>query len=197
MARVGGRSLWLAWPIGVICAAIVAVLVWLAAPGVPAAIDFVGATLRASTSTAAADEAEDAAQPGTDCRDVYPDALWAELVWTPDVLLSQSAAPPATAPALVAALAPHVRLSCSWRAGEGRSASTTIADVPPDAPVLAQTALTAEGFTCAAEGEGVHCERTEAGIVEIHDLRGGVWISSVLTGWMPKDYAAQVASRVF
>lgn len=198
MARVGGRSLWLAWPIGMVCAAVVAALVWLAAPGVPGAIDFIGSTLRGASSAAAAEEEpqRDAGR-GTDCRDVYPDALWAELVWTPDVLLSQNTARPAATPSLVTALAPQVRLSCTWRAGDGRSASTTIADVASDAAVVAQTVLTSEGFTCAGQDDGVHCERTGADITEIHDLRNGVWVSTVLTGWVLPGYAAQVASRVF
>ena len=29
MARIGGRSLWLAWPVGVLCAGVVGALVWL------------------------------------------------------------------------------------------------------------------------------------------------------------------------
>jgi hypothetical protein len=200
MARVSGRSLWIAWPAGVICAAVVGALLWLAAPGVPGAIDFIGNTLRTATSAPVADgEAEDVpvADPATDCRGLYPDRLWAELTWTPEALLSQSTAPPASASSLFTALSPEVRLTCSWRADGGRSVSTTVATVAADAASVVQAALTAEGFTCAVDGAAVHCERTQGSVAEVHDLRGDVWVSSVLTDWLPEDYAAQVASRAF
>ncbi|KEP74071.1 hypothetical protein HR12_22335, partial [Microbacterium sp. SUBG005] len=51
MARIGGRSLWLAWPAGIFCAAAVVALGVLAAPGIPTAVGFVGDTLRAGTDT--------------------------------------------------------------------------------------------------------------------------------------------------
>ncbi|MGP3535887.1 hypothetical protein ACTU3I_13895 [Microbacterium sp. RD1] len=201
MARVAGRSLWIAWPIGVICGAVVVALVWLAAPGVPGAIEFTGNLLRSSTSAPVADGEEQrgaAAEPITDCRSLYPDRLWSELVWTPDVLLTQTFAPPATTTALVTALAPSVRLTCGWRAeGGARSISTTLATVPADSGPIAQASLTAEGFTCAAETDAVHCERTRGDVSEIHDLRGDLWVSSVLTGWAPEGYGPQVASRAF
>src|SRR3546814_15333014 len=95
MARVSGRSLWIAWPIGVICAGVIGALVWLAAPGVPGAIDFVGTTLRGATSAPVADGEDAAATPAdpmTDCRGLYPARLWAEPTWTPEVLLSQNPA---------------------------------------------------------------------------------------------------------
>lgn len=201
MARVGGRSLWIAWPMGVICAGVVAVLVWLAVPGVPGMIDFAGNMLRGATSAPAADgggAASAAEQPATDCRSLYPDRLWSQLTWTPDVLLSQNAAAPATDTALPAALAPAVRFSCTWRIDDAHRVSTTVAAVAAGSAPIAQAALAAEGFTCvAADADGVHCERERDGVREIHDVRGDVWLSSQLVGWAPEDYGALTASRAF
>lgn len=198
MAKVGGRSPWIAWPAALVCAGVIGVLVVLAVPGIPGAVDFVGATLRGATSAPVADGAAAAPdQEATDCRSLYPDRLWAELTWTPDVLLSQDAAAPATATTLVAALTPQVRFSCGWRTDDGRSIRTTLAGVGGDAAPVAQAALSAEGFACAAEGAHVHCARTTDDVTEIHDLRGDIWLSSVLTGWSPTDYGELTASRAF
>lgn len=199
MARVGGRSAWIAWPAGVVCAVIVAGLFWLAAPGIPAAIGFIGDTLRGATTpreeTAARGRQTDG--PATDCRGLYPDRLWAELTWTPGVLLSPSAAAPATETGLVQALTPAVRFTCVWTAEGGKTISTTLADAPGDAAAIAHAALAAAGFACEVEGGRVHCERTAGAVVEIHDLEGAVWLSSVLTAWEPEEYGAQTASRAF
>lgn len=199
MARVGGRSAWIAWPIGVICAAVVAALVWLALPGVPAAVQFTGDMLRGATSAPLADgEGADATpQPATDCRSLYPDPLWAALAWTPDVLLSQNMKPPATTTALTTALAPAVRFTCTWRVPDGRSISTTLATVPDGSGAVAEAALDADGFACTGDPTAVHCERTRDGVTEIHDIRGTAWLSSVLTNWLPDGYAEQTASRAF
>ena len=51
MARIGGRNLWLAWPVGLVCAGVVGALAWLAAPALPATVGFVGDTLRSATSS--------------------------------------------------------------------------------------------------------------------------------------------------
>ncbi len=199
MARVGGRSLWIAWPMGVICAAVVGALLWLALPGLPGAVEFTGNMLRNSTSAPIAGGADGAAaeEPATDCRGLYPDRLWAELTWTPDVLLSQDAAAPATTTTLTTALTPVVRFSCTWRVPDGRTAATTLATVVAGSGAVAQAALAAEGFACTADGEAVHCERTRGTVTEIHDLRGDLWVSSVLTDWEPEEYGAQVAARAF
>jgi len=200
MARVSGRSLWVAWPAGVLCAAVIAALLWLAAPGVPGAVDMIGTMLRGASATPSADGAGDAATdaaPATDCRDLYPDPLWAELTWTPDVLLSQNTDPPATASALATALTPAVRFTCTWRTGDGRSVSTTVATVPVDTAPVAHAALAAEGFDCTLEDGAARCERARGTVREVHDLRGDVWLSSVLDDWAPEDYSTQVASRVF
>lgn len=200
MAKVGGRNAWIAWPAAVICAAIIAVLFWLAAPGVPGAISFIGDTLRSATSTPEADATGadvDAEEPATDCQSLYPDRLWVELTWTTGAALSWSQSLPATTTTLTQALSPDVRFTCTWTAEGGRSASTTLADVAEGSSAIVQAALSSEGFACGVEGERVHCERTAEEVIEIHDLRGGEWLSTVLTNWAPEEYGPQTVSRAF
>lgn len=201
MAKVGGRSAWIAWPAALICVAIVGALLWLATPGVPAAVSFIGDALRAATSPPSADgddaQAAAEAEPASDCRSLYPNALWAELVWTPQVLLSKSTSAPATATTLAQALAPTVAFTCTWNTDDGRSITSTVASVADGAAAVAQAALPSEGFACTPEGERLHCERSAGGVTELHDLRGTVWLSSVLARWSPEDYGALTASRVF
>ncbi|MFG6446306.1 hypothetical protein ACFXP7_13415 [Microbacterium sp. P06] len=197
MAKVGGRSAWIAWPAMLFCAAVVGVLVWLALPGVPGAITFVGETLRSATTDASASAPDEPADPATDCRSLYPDRLWAEMTWTPEVLLSQNAAPPASTTTLAQALAPTVRFTCTWTTEDGRIASTTLADVRGGSEAVAQAALVAEGFSCDTRDERVHCERSAGDVTELHDLRGTAWLSTVLTRWMPEDYGSQTAERAF
>ncbi|GAA2081105.1 hypothetical protein GCM10009758_30510 [Microbacterium hatanonis] len=197
MAKVGGRSAWIAWPALLFCAAVVLVLLWLAAPGVPGAISFVGDTLRSATTATAASAPDEADEAATDCRTLYPDRLWAELTWTPEVLLSQNGAAPAATTTLAQALAPTVRFTCTWTTEDGRSASTTLADVAAGSGPIASATLASEGFSCAEDGERLHCERTAGDVVEMHDLQGTAWLSTVLTNWQPEDYGAQTAARAF
>ena len=197
MAKVGGRSAWIAWPALLFCAAVVLVLLWLAAPGVPGAISFVGDTLRSATTATAASAPDEADEAATDCRTLYPDRLWAELTWTPEVLLSQNGAAPAATTTLAQALAPTVRFTCTWTTEDGRSASTTLADVAAGSGPIASATLASEGFSCAEGGERLHCERTAGDVVEMHDLQGTAWLSTVLTNWQPEDYGPQTAARAF
>ena len=67
-----------------------------------------------------------------DCRALYPDRLWAELTWTPDVLLSQSLAPPAGEDtSLIDALAPAVDRHYRDAAGLGTSEKFILEDSQP------------------------------------------------------------------
>lgn len=204
MARVGGRSAWVAWPAAVICIAVIAGLVWLAAPGVPGAISFIGDTLRSATTATSAPVAgggrEGGARteaPATDCRSLYPDRLWAELTWTPDVLLVPSTNPPETATSLAQALTPAVRFTCTWTAAGDRRISTTLAELAGDPAPVVQAALAAQGFACEDEDGRLHCERSAGDALEIHDVEGSLWLSSLLTGWVPEDYGRQTASRAY
>ena len=204
MARTGGRNLWLAWPAGLLCAAVVVALAWLAQPMLPVAVTWVGDMLRATTSEPVAAPASEtpasrAIAPGDlDCRALYPDDLWAELTWTPDVLLSQDTAPPATAiTALTDALAPSVRISCHWRAGDGRTIESTLAGVGGDAGAIAEASLRGQGFACLADDGSLVCSRTAADVREEHTVRAGLWLSSVERAWQPDDYGARLAAHVW
>lgn len=203
MARIGGRNLWLAWPAGLVCLGVVGALVYLATPAVPGTIRFVGDTLRAATSAPQAAPAQPVAQAAldgsaeVDCRDLYPSELWGELAWTPEVLLSQTRAAPATAVVtLVEALQPAVRVTCAWRGASG-SIVSTLAVVTPEASAVADAALRAEGYSCEAYGSGVSCRRSSGGVVEEHVVRDGLWLASALTAWQPEDYGARLASFVW
>ena len=203
MARIGGRSLWLAWPVGVLCAGVVGALVWVALPAVPGTVNWIGDTLRAATSapvaaapspvrTAALDPDAD-----LDCRTLYPDRLWAELVWGSDVLLDQDRTPPATwITALVDALQPAVRVTCSWRSADGQIV-TTLSRVAADASTIAEAALRGQGFDCETFGTGVACRRQQGDVVEEQAVRNGLWLASVETSWLPEDYGTQLAARVW
>lgn len=204
MARIGGRNAWLAWPAGVFCAAVVAALAWLAQPMLPVSVLWVGDMLRAaSTPVAPEPETESVADralaPGDiDCRALYPDGLWSELTWTPDVLLAQGYAAPATGvTALTDALSPSVRITCHWRAGGDRTIVSTLAGVGADAAPIADASLRGQGFVCTTDADALACTRTSGDVVEEHVIRGGLWLSSVETGWHPQAYGTRLAAHVW
>lgn len=204
MARVGGRNPWIAWPAGLLCAGVVGALAWLAQPMLPVSVLWMGEMLRAATTPpvvapVAETVAARADEPGAlDCRTLYPDSLWAELTWTPDVLLAQDAAPPATAvTTLTDALTPAVRLTCHWRADAGRTIVSTLAGVAPEAAVIADASLRGQGFTCVSTAESLQCARASGDILEQHTIRGGLWLSSVERGWHPEQYGARLSAHVW
>lgn len=204
MARIGGRSMWLAVPVGVLCAAVVGALLWLAVPMLPVAVGWVGDTLRASSerAEAAADEPSPAelVASGTtvDCRDLYPDALWSELIWRGDVLLGQGSARPAiSTPEVADALGATMRVTCSWRFAAGQSIVSGLASVSPDAAPAAEAALAASGFDCTTAGTAISCGRTADGVTESHVLDGGLWLSTIVDGWAPEAYGTRLAAHVW
>ena len=204
MARTGGRNSWIAWPAGLLCAAIVAALAVLAQPMLPVSLAWMGDMLRATTTPPVAvspgeSVATLATQSGDiDCRALYPDSLWAELTWTPEVLLSQGNSAPATAvTALTDALAPSVRVTCHWRAEGGRTISSTLAQVAGDAGAIADASLRGQGFACKADAEAVVCARTAGDVIEEHTIRGGLWLASVETAWHPDAYGTRLATYVW
>jgi len=203
MARIGGRSTWLAVPAGLLCVGVVAGLVWLALPMVPVSVTWVGDTLRAATlppeaPPETATPAEVAVAGSLDCRQLYPDGLWAELSWHGGALLSQTAGPPATAvTSLAEALAPTSRVTCTWRLEEGGAIVTTLAAVAVDAAAIADAALRGQGFECTTEGEALRCQRVHGQVVEEHAVRGGLWLSSMESTWHPEEYGARVAAHVW
>lgn len=205
MARTGGRSLWLAVPIGMICLAVVGALGWLAAPQVPGVVGFIGDALRFGSAQNV--QAEPTVPPAEvitaedfsdiDCRALYADDLWAELVWSPDALLSQTGAAPVTAvEGLNDVLAPVVAVTCGWRSEYG-TITTTLATVADDAVTVADAALRGQGFTCDTTETSLTCSRTASGEVEVHRIRDGVWVASRESAWHPEDYAARVADQVW
>ena len=130
-------------------------------------------------------------------RGLYPGPLWGELAWTPQVLLDQTHAGPATTvTALVDALQPAVAVTCTWRAMAGTIAST-LSVVSPDAAAIADLALRGQGFSCEPFGSGVTCRRDSAGVVEEQTVSDGLWLASVETTWHPEQYAARLAAFVW
>ena len=129
MSRIGGRNAWIAVPAGMLCAAVVGTLVWLSLPMLTVTIAWVGDTLRSArapqpSATPRQTPAQTAAEGvAIDCRTLYADDLWNELMWRPGSLLGQSQAPPATtATSFAYAAAPEVLVTCTWRfdTGAGR-----------------------------------------------------------------------------
>lgn len=202
MARIGGRNLWIAVPAGMVCTAVVGALAWLSVPMIPVAIGWVGDTLRSATApqpsaTPARTPAQEAVSGGAvDCRTLYSDDLWNELMWRPGSLLGQSLSPPATAVSAFAdAAAPEVVVTCTWRFDSG-SIVTTLSKVDADAVSLAQAALPSAGYSCDA-GEELVCTRTRGGVLEEHTLRDGLWLASVESQWHPEDYGPRLDRTVW
>jgi hypothetical protein len=200
---IGGRSAWLAWPVGVACAGVVAALAYLAAPGIPTAVAFVGDLLRAGTSAPQAEATTAGANAAgkalsDDCRSLYPDGLWVEMSWTPHVILSQSTAAPATfAPTVADALSPRVRMTCDWRNDAGATVTTTLSSVDGAGSAIARAGLAAQGFSCEDSGDGVRCTRTKGGVVEDQVVRGGLWLVTVERGWTPDRYTDRLVQRLW
>lgn len=212
MARASGRNLWLAWPAWLLIVAVVAALAWLARPMLPVVGALIGDSLRAVTTTLAAPvQGAPESEPGSvaaavatadpasvDCRSLYPDDLWAELVWRRDVVLSQSLAAPASAvTALTDALAPSVAVTCEWRGDRGRTIRTTLAIVPDDAAVIADAALRSQGFACDSRPDDLVCTRTSMGVTEEHVVRGALWLSTAEVRWRPEEYTSRMAAHIW
>jgi hypothetical protein len=196
--------MWLAVPAGLLCAAVVGALVYLALPMVPVAVTWAGEALRTATAprpspTAAATPAQLAAQGiAIDCRTLYPDELWAELSWKGGALLSQSKAPPASdVTALTDALASTPQVTCSWRLDTGGGIVTTLAAVADGAADIADAALRAAGFSCGADAGVLRCQRVRGDVIEEHTLRGSLWLSSIESAWHPEDYGSRVEAHVW
>ncbi|MFE5407362.1 hypothetical protein [Microbacterium sp. NPDC056569] len=203
MARIGGRNSWIAVPAGMVCAAVVASLVWLALPMVPVTIAWIGDTLRSATAprpdaSPAQTPARTAAEGGAvDCRTLYADDLWNELMWRPGSFLDQSAAAPATSSAAFAdAAAPEVLVTCTWRFDAG-GIVTSLSKVDADAASIAEAALAADGFACRTADDATVCDRTRGAVLEEHTLRDGLWLVSVETDWHPDGYGPRLDRTVW
>lgn len=199
MARVGGRNAFIAWVVGIGCAAILGVLAFLAVPLLPASVSWVGNVVERPTSQPAADDVQETAPEGTiaECDQLYGEALWAALRFEDGAVLTPSTdAPTTTAAALVSALQPQVQLTCSWTAEIG-SVTTTLATVATDAGAIAASALPASGFTCEAIEDRTRCARTDGDLTETIEAGGGLWVSTSESAWHPAGYTARVADRVW
>lgn len=197
MARTGGRRLWIAVPVTLLCFAVVAALVWLALPMLPAGVDWAGDSLRGATDRAGQEQGPADASvleaESPDCRNVFPDDLWSELVWTKGSLLDQDTElPPTESAALIEQLAPTVRVSCTWTEEDGGWISTTLSTVAPDAAAIAQQTLESEGFGCTLGDLALVCTRNSGGIREEHTIREGIWVANVESRWLPKRYGARI-----
>ncbi|MBZ4487608.1 hypothetical protein LQ938_02150 [Microbacterium sp. cx-55] len=201
MARIGGRNSALAWFVGLVCAGVVVTLVVLAEPAIPMATQLVGDTLRGSAPKPAPTPTRtpDAVTTSTpECHALYSEALWSELTQRAGGDPVQDASPPAASIAsLTTALAPQVRVSCTFTGTNTGRIATTVSDVAPDAADIARATLEAGGFACAAFGDGVRCEHDAADGVEEQTIRDGVWIASTFSGWHPSRYTDRMVRQVW
>ena len=216
MAKIGGRSAWLAWPVGVVCLGIVVVLVVMAAPLVPASVFWVGDTLRTGSGNVATGPATaaDGDEPlGTDgagagdadgdaaddggCRQLYPDVLWSELTARTGAPVQNDSPPATTAASLAAALAPSVERTCVWTATTTGEIVTTVASVPEEASAIAEASLQTQGFTCEEIEQGTYCSRRDGEVAEEHVFNGDIWLASQLTAWHPQNYSQRVAAQLW
>lgn len=196
MARVGGRNAFIAWVVGLGCAAVVVALAYLALPLLPATVDWVAQQAGEPSGAAGVDDELAPTEP-TECRELYVDALWSALVWAPGSELAPSIDPPTTtATDVVEALGPEVRMTCSWTSDNGEI-HTTVAAVATDAGAIATSALPSLGFDCAGRDGRVRCTREDGDLVETIETGGGLWLSTSQTGWYPSDYTRRTADRVF
>lgn len=201
MARIGGRNSFMAWVVGLGCAAVVVVLLALAIPAIPTGIQMVGDTLRAATSApAAVDETVAPAPPTTTplCREIYTDALWGELTQrVGGDPVQDAAAPLVSAASLSTALAPQVRATCTFTAINTGSIVTTVSDVATGSTDVAEAALETAGYSCAGYGDGIRCSlRTTEGSEE-QVVRGGVWLATTFRGWVPDHYTERIAQQLW
>ncbi|HET6302960.1 hypothetical protein [Microbacterium sp.] len=201
MARTGGRNLWIAVPAGLLCAAVVVALAYFAMPMVPVSVAWAGEVLRAATTPKDPGEAPPpiAMAERPDCRDLFPDDLWIELVWSRDALLAQSIAVPDTMPpTLVEALTPTVLVTCVWRGDDGRQLVASLARVPDETAPVAEAALRAEGFLCrTVVGGTLICRQPSGDDLVQQVLRDGVWLSIAERGWHPPGFADRLAAHVW
>ncbi len=195
MARIGGRNAAFAWVVGIVCLGVIGALGVIAWPLVQPSLAWVGDGVdRPGPEASALPEGPVGLN---ECRDLYDNALWASLVWTPGAVLSPSTAPPRPGGVdLVAALQPQVVFTCDWTSDEG-TISTTVAHVPADAGAIAATALATAGYACSEVSTRVTCTRTEGETTDTIETGEGLWASTVRTTWAPVQYQSRIAGRVW
>ena len=199
---IGGRNGWIAWPVGIVCVGVVGGLVWLAAPGVPSAVQFAGDVLR--SGSAQLEEPAHSPDPvvtlaaGDDCRELYPSDLWTELTWARDRVLSQSQdAPSTSAESVRDALSPDVLMTCAWRTGDGQTVTTTLSRVDAAAAAIARDAFTGAGFACAPLAAGVRCTHSAGTFDEDDIVAGDLWLVTTEDGWHPEGYTDRLVQHLW
>lgn len=201
MARVAGRNSVMAWVVGIGCAAVVGVLLVLAVPAIPAAVSLVGDTLRGANTVPSFAQAGTALVGDTtapECRALYTDALWSQLTQRAGGDPVQDTAPPATAATtLTAALAPSVRVTCTFAGVNAGRIVTTVSDVAADAVSVARATLEVSGFVCTEFAGGIRCLRTDGSTVEEDVIRDGLWVTTAFEGWQPDRYAERMAQQLW
>lgn len=181
-----------AWIVGVFCAGIVGTLAVLTIPLLASSVSWL-----AHPDAAATGAPVDDGDGPSGCRGLYSEPLWASLQYEPgSQLTTTDDAPVTTATALVEALAPDVRFTCTWTSDIG-SISTTVGEVGTDAGSIAASALPAQGFSCTETDGRTLCSRAADDLVETIESGGGVWVSTSQTAWHPTRYAGRVGDAVF
>ncbi|MBB2975412.1 hypothetical protein FHX49_000978 [Microbacterium endophyticum] len=213
MAKTGGRNNWLAWPVGLLCAAVIGVLVVVALPMIGPSIDWVGNALRGptvaprlvvepedarlGTDTAPVD-AVDPSESVDECRALYTDVLWEELSSrTGGEPIQDASAPITHASSLAAALKPDVQETCAWNATTTGKIVTTVSKVAGSAQAIAQASLGSQGYVCSEFGDGIRCTKNIENTREDHVFRDGLWVATQFSAWEPSLYTERVAERLW
>ena len=206
MARIGGRSTWIAVPAGMLCAAVVASLVWLALPMFPVAASWVGDTLR----TASAPRPIPAAMPDTrrSCRRRPAARLPRALPRQPVVGAHVARRRAAVADRRPARDVRHLARPTRWRRapasrarGDSRAGGgivTTLVGRRGRTPRPSPTPRCAGRDSRAPRPTPrCDCSASQGDVVEEHTVRGGLWLSSMETSWHPADYGARLEAKVW
>jgi len=203
---IGGRRWWLAWPAGILCAGIVAGLVYLAYPAVPGVVSYTIELLRQGARSGAASKptVKPVGEIGTaltdDCVSLYPSSLWIRLTLDPHTVLSQDmTAPPSDLMTAMAPWHPVPRMTCGWRASDGGTVRTSLVDLTGASaaqPQIAQ-ALGALGFACRAPAAALTCTRTDGAETRTEVVDGGYWLSTTEAGWHPDGYVNALVDRLW
>ena len=217
VARIAGRSSWFAWFVGLLCAAVLAALVYLAAPLGPAIGDWTVRTvangLQQLSGTPSTPPTDGQAQPETpvagpivptNCEGLFSAEQNRQLAGDVQATMSVGSGEALIAvPGIAELLGAVPALDCRWVTPAGGSAQAIVATVTEGAAGTAEEMLRALGFDCTALDGGVQCVRSTdataeaAGSVETHVVRGTVWVASLTTGWQPDGFAEAVDAAVW
>lgn len=199
LAKIPGRSMWLAAPAAVVCVVVILVLTVLAAPMVPVAASWVSATVQ-NALTPKTTVTETVSDELHDCRDLYPRDLWAEIMWSERPLLDQKRTamyPDAASEALAQSLDLGDVLACSWtNAGNGR-VTTALQALSEDPSSLAQTALTAAGYRCESTGAALSCRLETGSFTVLHSFGGNWWLSTAVSDWDLPRYGERLTAYLW